>query len=183
MFVKISNLAMTIQQKVLNSPAGQYWLQLAPREQKLLIFLAVFLILFVLYSAIWEPVQQKQREAQQRLQLAQTQWQWLNEQIPSWEKSPYAANSQLNVQKSEFSDNNQLMTFLNQQLAVYKTQTALKEMKSTSKGVKVSLKSANAVKVFKWLQAVESKGVEIESLKFAKLEQGKVDAELVLYPY
>lgn len=182
MFAKISSMGMTIQQKFLNSPAGQYWLQLAPREQKLLGFLAVFLILFLLYSVVWEPVQQKQREAEQRLQLAQGQWQWLNEQIPAWEKSSYASASQLNVQKSKFSDNNQLMAFLNQQLAVYKTQTALKEMKSTAKGVKVSLKSANAVKVFKWLQVVEAKGVVIESLKLDQLELGKVDAQVILLP-
>ncbi|WP_321275967.1 type II secretion system protein GspM [Thiomicrorhabdus indica] len=182
MFAKIARLIMIGQQRFLTSPAGQYWLQLAPREQKLLGFLAVFLLLFILYSTVWEPIQLQKREAQQRLQLAQTQWQWLNEQIPEWKTSSYAMASTPKAPKSEFSDNNQLMAFLNQQLSVYKTQNALKEMKGTAKGVKVSLKSANAVKVFKWLQAIEAKGVQIDQFELEQLERGKIDAEVTCLP-
>lgn len=181
MFASLSNFISLSQQKLLASPAGQYWLQLAPREQKLLGFMGVFLVWLLLYSVLWAPIQAERKQAQQRLELAQNQWQWLNEQLPAWQASGYA-QAQPTAPKTTrtLTDNNQLMAFVNQQLSVYKIQQQLKEIKSASKGVKISLKSVDATKLFKWMQRLQSQGIEFERLKFERTGVAKVDAELVL---
>lgn len=181
MFANLANFLNLMQQKFLTSPAGQYWLQLAPREQKLLGVMTVFLVLFLLYSLLWEPIQAEHKQAQQRLELAQNQWQWLNEQIPAWEASSFAQTHQAQPKtQSSLTDNNQLMAFINQQLAVYKIQKQLKEIKSASKGIKISLKSVDATKLFKWLQRLESQGINFDRLTFERTATAKVDADLVL---
>lgn len=181
MFASFTNVFRSLQQALLRSPAGQYWLQLAPREQKLLTFMMGFLLLFLVYSLVLEPIQAEHKQAQQRLELAQNQWQWLNEQIPAWETSSFAQTHQAQPKtQSSLTDNNQLMAFISQQLAVYKIQNQLKEMKSTSNAVKVTLKSVSAVKMFKWMQRLEATGVRFDRLSFERVSTATVDAQLQL---
>lgn len=183
MFANLNRLYDKMTAAFMSSSAGVYWLQLAPRERKLVIFLGVFLLLVLMYQMVWQPVADKNRLAQQQLASAKAQWLWLNQQLPAWGKSLYAQSKALSgqatSQKLDLNDNNQLMAFLNQKLTTYKLQSQLKSMQLSSKGVKVSLNSVSAVKLFKWLQLVSEAGILIETMKIEPVEAGRVEATLV----
>ena len=184
MFASLNNLIKNTSTaawlKFHNSWAGQYWLQLAPRERSLLAALGLFLLVMIFYALFWLPMEQKQQLAQQQLASAQQQWSWLNQQIPAWEASSYAQPAVPEKSPSSLQDSNQLIGFLNQKLAVYKMQNALKSMNLTAKGVKISLNSVSSPKLFTWLQIVAAENIVVDKLEITSKAQGLVDAEVLL---
>lgn len=178
---RMTSLGTVFLQKLEHSPVGVYWSQLAARERTLVSLLAGFLVLVGLYTGLWQPMQQQQQLAQQQLISAKAQWDWLNQQIPLWEKSAFATQKRPDqTSQASLQDNNQLMGFVNQKLSTYKLQQQLNAMNLTAKGVKVSLKSVAAPKAFKWLQVLVDEQIMLNKLEIKPVEGGLIDIELLL---
>ena len=181
MLVNLNQIISKVTGRLLQTPLGAYWLQLAPREQKMLSLMTAVLLLVLIYQLIWAPIEDKKRLADQQLNSAQAQWQWLNQQLPAWQDSAYATKTQPTRMSSsvKLANNNQLMSYLTKQLTIYKLQPQLKSMQLSAKGVKVSLNSVAGVKLLKWLQQLDMGAIQIESMEIKPTDLGMVEAELV----
>ena len=61
---------------------NQWWYSLELRERQLLKLLTVFVLIVLCYLLLWSPMQSAKIDAQAKLDKAQQEWLWLNEQIP-----------------------------------------------------------------------------------------------------
>lgn len=154
---------------------NQAWLDLDAREQNLVKALAVFLVLAALYVFIWAPIQSNKLQAQQQLESALQEWQWLNEQLPAVEamRSSGGASNSVPV-----TSQNQLMALLQKTLREQNLFKDIKTLQGTAKGGKVSFEKVDATRLFKWLSLLEQQGVTTNSLQASWLETGLVKAEM-----
>lgn len=180
MFANLNAFFNQLQQRFLLSKLGMQWQQLSKRDQWLLNFLLVFVALFLVYSLFWQPIQTRHSQAVQQHSAAQEEWNWLNAQVVHWQNSIYAKQSSEQTPKNRFKDDTELMSFLNQNLATFKIQQSLKEMKNTNSGVKISLKSVGAVRFFKWLEVLDAQAVELINLQLQRQDAGKIDVEMLI---
>lgn len=154
---------------------NQYWFALDPRERSLLKVLGLFLSLVLVYLLIWSPIQQSKIEAQQKLQAAQQEWQWLNQQIPAVEQS--LANRST-VKQANLSNQNALMSLLQGSLRQQNLFKDIKTLKGVSQGGKVSFEKVNATRIFRWLAQLEQQGLSAYKLNMNWLEPGMVAADI-----
>ncbi|BCN94321.1 hypothetical protein THMIRHAM_21060 [Thiomicrorhabdus immobilis] len=153
---------------------NQAWSALDSREQKLLKALGVFLVVVILYMLIWSPIVSNKQIAQQQLQSAQQEWQWLNNQIPAIQKLPAnALNANLKI-----TSQTQLMTQLQSSLKQQNLFKDIKTLQSIENGGKVAFDKVDAARLFKWLSLLEQKGVATNRLQASWLEPGFVKAEM-----
>ncbi|BBP45056.1 hypothetical protein THMIRHAS_04290 [Thiosulfatimonas sediminis] len=138
---------------------NQFWLPLAQREKNLLSALAVFLVWVLLYAFLWLPMQHSQTQAEQKLHAAQQQWQWLQQQIPAWQKR--AGDSQ----SVQVQDRNQLMSMVQSSLRQMNLHQQISSIDLTNKGVKVVFKDVAASRLFQWLATLEQQGVSSDKVQ------------------
>jgi len=157
-----------------SSPVLQKWQELSQREQRLLSFLALFLLLALMYLLIWSPLQSAKEQAQADLLREQQQWQWLQEQIPAWQQ----VQSEQAPSVKALGSQNELMAQLQSSLRQFSLQSQLETLSLTQKGVKASFKQVDAQRLFKWIEHNERSGVKLVKLTIAPESAGMVKASL-----
>lgn len=163
MWAQIEQLVEPLKQRF-----NQFWQPLAQREKMMLASMAIFLVWVLLYAIFWLPMQSAQQQAQQQLVAAQSQWQWLNQQIPAWQKSD--GTKQVN----QVTDRNQLMSKVQATLRQMNLHNQISKIDLTNKGVKVVFKEVPASRLFQWLATLEQQGVVSDKAQISPVtEDGK----------
>jgi len=153
---------------------NQAWTNLNTREQYLVKALGLFLSLVLLYVMIWSPVQSSKVEAQQQLENAQTEWQWLNEQIPAVQ----SVTSTVTPKMSKVENQTQLMALIQTSLKQQNLFKDIKTLQGTTQGGKIAFEKVNAMRLFKWLAQLEQRGLIADRLQTIYVEPGLVKANL-----
>lgn len=153
---------------------NQTWSNLNTREQFLVKALAGFLSLVLLYVMIWSPVQSSNVQAQQQLENAQTEWHWLNKQIPAVQNVKSTTTSNV----SKVGNQTQLMALIQTSLKQQNLFKDIKTLQGTSQGGKVDFEKVNAMRLFKWLAQLEQQGLITDKLQTYYLEPGLVKADV-----
>lgn len=150
---------------------SQAWQQLAVREQRGLLGLAVFLLATLLYAGLWQPLTEQRDVALNSEQSAVQTWLWLNEQV---EKNPAKA-SQKALYPAETAS--QLLSSLQRSLGQEKLLQAMKMTPMRNK-VKVEFKSVAAPDLFRWLSRLERNGLSASQFQVKSLSTGVVQASV-----
>ncbi|OIP96760.1 MAG: hypothetical protein AUK56_00675 [Thiomicrospira sp. CG2_30_44_34] len=151
----------------------QWWQSLSVKDQRALWILATVLGLAVLYFAVWLPSETAKQQAQQRLQVAQTKWHWLNEQLPKLS----APAAQLPAQK--LKDVNGLLQYVQAQLRQLNLYPQLDQMETRNQKLIVSFKSVESPRLFRWLSQQERQGLVATSVDIQPIKTGMVSAQLI----
>ncbi|CAN8139777.1 general secretion pathway protein M [uncultured Thiomicrorhabdus sp.] len=163
MWAQIEQLLEPVKQRF-----NQFWQPLAQREKMMLASMAIFLIWVLLYAIFWLPMQNAQQQAQQQYVAAQNQWQWLNQQIPAWQKQD---GKQL---ASQVTDRNQLMSKVQATLRQMNLHKQIGKIDLTNKGVKVVFKEVASARLFQWLATLEQQGVVSDKVQISPIsDDGK----------
>lgn len=160
MWAQIEQLLEPLRQRF-----NQFWQPLAQREKMMLVSMAIFLLWVLLYALLWLPMQNSQQQAQQRYVAAQNQWQWLNQQVPAWQK----LDSKQQV--SQVTDRNQLMSKIQATLRQMNLHKQISKIDLTNKGVKVVFKEVAAARLFQWLATLEQQGIVSDKVQVAPLDE------------
>ncbi len=148
------------------------WTQLAEREKRLVIGLAVFLVIMAFYSLIWSPIHSQYLQQKAALQKAETEWLWLVEQAPKVIQSPrgtqLAAHSKTALMDS-------LQKSLRQQNLLQFTEG----LKLTNRGIKVRFEEVDAPRLFRWIGLLEQQGLTAKSMKLTPISDGLTQADLL----
>jgi len=153
---------------------NQAWANLNTREQYLVKALGLFLSLVLLYVIIWSPVQSSKAQAQQQLENAQTEWNWLNEQIPSVQ----SLQSTVTPKMSKVNNQTQLMALIQTSLKQQNLFKDIKTLQGTTQGGKIAFEKVNAMRLFKWLGQLEQQGLIADKLQTFYVEPGLVKADV-----
>lgn len=152
---------------------NQWWLSLESRERQLLQALIAFLIAVLVYLLVFKPIFDNKTAAQQSLNNAQQQWDWLNDQIPRLPKSNAPTKQKLNL-----TDSNALLAYVQQSLRSQNLFKDVETLKSISKGMEVSFESVQASRVFRWLSQLEQSGLVADKVQMTWLAADKVKAKI-----
>lgn len=151
----------------------QLWQSLSVKDQRALMMLAVVLGLALVYYAVWLPSENAKQQSLQRLQSAQTKWQWLNEQFPKLS----APAPQLPAQK--IREVNGLLQYVQTQLRQLNLYPQLDQMETRNQKLVVSFKTVDAARLFRWLSQQERQGLVATSADIQPIETGVVSAQLI----
>jgi general secretion pathway protein M len=149
---------------------NQAWSQLAQREQRMLMALAVFLAASVLYLLVWAPIHTGWAAAQQTEQKARADWQWLSEQVakhPPGQQTTLTATTQ-----------SQLMGSLQQSLREENLLGFMQGIAPSAQSVKVTFKEVPAPRLFRWLSRLEAQGLVSSQLQMTPIRTGVVEASI-----
>lgn len=150
------------------------WASLDSRERLLVKGLGIFLALTLIYVVLWSPIQDSKRQAQQRLQSAEAQWKWLNEQIPAIQQTKTSGSTAAVV----VTNQNQLMSLLQKTLKQQNLFKDIKTLQGTSQGGKVAFEKVNAMRLFKWLGQLELQGLAADKVQATWVELGMVKVDI-----
>jgi general secretion pathway protein M len=150
------------------------WVGLDSRERLLVKGLGIFLILTFIYVVVWSPIQDNKRQAQQHLQNAESQWKWLNSQIPAILQT----NSIDSNKRLALTNQNQLMSLLQKTLKQQNLFKDIKTLQGTSQGGKVAFEKVNAVRLFKWLGQLEQQSLVANKVQATWVEPGVVKVDI-----
>lgn len=150
----------------------QAWLQLAQREQQMLLALGVFLIGVLLYLMIWSPIHTSYLQAQQSEQKAVSDWQWLSEQV---KKHPMQQSGQQTLQ---FASQSQLMGSIQKTLRDENLLGSMQSIAPSAKAIKVSFKEVHAPRFFRWLSSLEKQGLVSSQLQVTPVNTGVIQASV-----
>jgi len=153
---------------------NQTWANLNTREQYLVKALGLFLSLVLLYVMIWSPIQSGKERAQQQLENAQTEWNWLNEQIPAVQNMKPTTTPKM----SKVDNQTQLMALIQTSLKQQNLFKDIKTLQDTTKGGKIVFEKVNAMRLFKWLAELEQQGLIADKLQTFYVEPGLVKADV-----
>lgn len=151
----------------------QLWQGLSVKDQRALMILAAALGLALVYFGVWLPSETAKKQSQQRLEVAQAKWQWLNEQLPKLS----APAPQLPAQK--LRDVNGLLQFVQSQLRQLNLYQQLDQMETRNQKLMVSFKSVEAPRLFRWLSQQERQGLVATSADIQPIKTGVVSAQLI----
>ncbi|MBK5526154.1 type II secretion system protein M [Pseudomonas sp. TH08] len=137
------------------------WQQLPRRDQKMLVWLGIFLIVVLMFSGLWQPAQQRlaaaERLYQQRLALALQ----VQRALPSQQRPPVSAPLSARLSDSALAQG-----------------LDLEQFEADDNVLRITLRG-NAQTLLKWLEAVERAGAQFESLSLDKKDQ-LLEAQLVV---
>lgn len=153
---------------------NQVWTNLNTREQYLVKVLGLFLSLVLLYVMIWSPVQSSKAQAKQQLENAQTEWNWLNEQIPA----VHNFKTTVTPKMSKVDNQTQLMALIQTSLKQQNLFKDIKTLQGTTQGGKIAFEKVNAMRLFKWLAQLEQQGLIADKLQTFYVEPGLVKADV-----
>lgn len=150
----------------------QAWSQLAEREQKLLMGLALFLGVAILYLAIWSPIHSAHDTAKQSERKAQQEWQWLHDQTLA---NPATAGVTTTIR---FSTQSELMSTLQSTLRSENLLTSMQGMTPAAKSIKVDFKAVDAPRFFSWLSLLEKRGLVSSQLQVSAIKPGIIEVSV-----
>jgi len=154
--------------------AKQAWLNLAAKEQKLVILMAWVLAFAVLYFFIWQPAENGLANSERKLQQAKTEWQWLNDQAAT------LATQSAGTKQVRFTTQSRLTAYVQQQLRRHNIFAAMSQIvpvnKRSSVGIQLVFNEVNAPDYFRWLSKMEAEGLPAKSMTVTPIKTGLVSA-------
>jgi general secretion pathway protein M len=163
-----------LMQTELGQQLSARWQAMAVREQWLIKIMLLALVLFVIFRFGWQPLQIQQQQAQQRLAIAEQQWQWLNQQVPAIQQAQgQRAEETLKVQTQS-----QLLAHIQQTLRSQNLMSQMESIRPAPNGVQVMFNQVDAPRFFKWLSSLEQQGLIAERLQVEPVSQGRVKVTL-----
>lgn len=137
------------------------WQQLPRRDQKMLVWLGIFLIAVLMFSGLWQPAQQRlaaaERLYQQRLALALQ----VQRALPSQQRPLVSAPLSTRLSDRALAQG-----------------LDLEQFEADDNVLRITLRG-NAQTLLKWLEGVERDGAQFESLSLDKKDQ-LLQAQLVV---
>jgi len=153
---------------------NQWWYSLEQRERQLLKLLAGFILLVLFYLLLWSPLKSAKLEAQLKMEKAQQEWLWLNEQIPLIQQNKASGS----VEQTKVENQNQLLGLIQNSLRKQNLFKDIKTVKGISKGGEVSFDEVSASRLFRWLGSLEQQGLVADKLQMSWLADDKVKARV-----
>ncbi len=150
----------------------QTWQGLRQQDKRALLALSALLLVLIVYVFLWLPIQSAQDKANQRLEVAKENWQWLNEQLP------LLAQQGAKQQGLELNNNNQLMNYLQAQLRQQNLHQSIDRLDTGANRVTVHFKEVNAPRLFRWLSQMEQQGLIARSANISPIKSGIVQAQV-----
>ena len=154
-----------------NSQLVQRWRALAPREQLSLASLAAFLLLVLLYLALWQPAQQRLAAARSAFETQRELNAYLHSQAPA------ARNLASTPQQAIDPERLQGMV-----TATAATQGLIIERLDNSGdgALQLNLQPAPFAQLLRWFTVLQEQGVQIAEAGLDRAEDNKVAARLSL---
>jgi general secretion pathway protein M len=154
-----------------NSQLVQRWRAMAPRERLSLASLAAFLLLVLLYLALWQPAQQRLAAARSAFETQRE----LNAYLHS--QAPLARNLASKPQVS--ADPASLQGLVTASASAQGL--TIERLDSDSDGaLQVSVQPAPFAQLIRWFSALQEQGVQIAEAGLDRAEANKVAARLSL---
>lgn len=150
------------------------WQAMATRERWLVNIMLLALVLLVIYRFGWQPLQTQQHQAQQRLAIAEQQWQWLNQQIPAIQQAQGQAGEATPLPQSQ----SQLLAHIQQTLRRHNLMDQMASIRPAANGVQVIFNQVDAPRFFDWLGRLEQQGMVADRLQVEPVSQGRVKVSL-----
>ncbi|WP_052501433.1 type II secretion system protein GspM [Thiomicrospira microaerophila] len=163
-----------LMQTELGQQLAARWQGLAARERMLLQLLVVALLVLLVYRFGWQPLVAQQQQAQQRLAIAEQQWQWLNQQIPAIQQ----AQGQRADDAPTLQTQSQLLAHIQQTLRSQNLINQMETIRPAPNGVQVMFNQVDAPRFFQWLGRLEQQGLTPERLQVEPVSQGRVKVTL-----
>jgi general secretion pathway protein M len=153
----------------------QAWRNLSERDRKSIQWLGAVVGLAFIYFLVWSPVSGGLDKAQNRLDRAQSEWQWLNAQVPKLENQPATPATVL------LDSQSRLTAYVQQKLRAHQIFSQLSEIAPINKrnraGIEVRFDSVKAPHFFAWLSEMEQEGVLVKTLEVKPLKPGLIQAK------
>lgn len=157
----------------LKQTLSQTWQSFSQRDQRAISILGGVLFFAVLYFLIWLPSDHAKQQAQQKLELSQQKWVWLNDQLPKVaQRAPVLPASTLKTTDA-------LMQLIQQQLRQLNLYQAIEQIETQGQQVVVEFKEVSAPRLFRWLSQQEQQGLIAHSANLKPLKQGVVTAKVI----
>jgi len=151
-----------------------YWNNLQPREQLIVAFASVTLLLLIIYLSIIEPHINNKEQLRRSVQIQQEDLQWMRETA-----------LQFNGQKSHkggLGSGQSLMSAVDQSVRKQGLSSAIKKIQPEGKRVRIQFEQVAFDRMISWLSQVEQQlGLRVEGVVVERQEQaGAVNARVVI---
>lgn len=166
-------------------PWQQAWQKLSSRDQLAVKILSGVLGLALLYFAVWSPVSDRLVAAENQLNRAQQDWQWLSAQVPLLEKAQQSGA--VSTSAMPLDTVSRLTAYVQQSLRRHQIASELQQIKPLATGrggetigVSVQFASVKAPHFLAWVSEMEQQGLRLKSLDVAPIKPGLVKATVSL---
>ncbi|WP_217475533.1 type II secretion system protein M [Stutzerimonas stutzeri] len=163
------NLRQQMQVRLTESPLWLRWQRLQPRERLSLTLLGAFLLVVLLYLLLWQPAQQRARDARAAFQQERQLYGYLEQ------------NTELARQMSR----NQSVSLAPEQLQGLVTQSAQQRglvIESFDIGndgsLQVALPGASYATLLSWFDELQAAGASLAEVSISRVGEGLVDARV-----
>lgn len=164
------SLSQQLQQRARVSPLGQRWQQLPPRDRVALLGLGCFLLMALIYLALWQPLQRDLQHARDWYSQQRDLHAYLLAHADEARQS--AANPQPQIDAEALHG---LVTRSAQERGL-----SIERVDSDASGVQVNLALAPFANVLAWLQQLQSQGVNFADVSLERGANGNVLTRLSL---
>ena len=159
-----------LQQRARLSPLGQRWQQLPPRDRFALLGLGFFLLMALIYLALWQPLQRDLQQSRDWYSQQRNLYAYLLAHAD--EARQLAGNPQQQIDAEALHG---VVTRSAQERGL-----SIERVDSDASGVQVNLALAPFANVLAWLQQLHSQGVHFADVSLERGDNGNVLARLSL---
>lgn len=167
------SIISTLQQQLGRSPLRHRWQQLTTRDRQALGWLSAFLLAVLVYTQLWQPLQQGATDARQRYQQQQALLAYLQQHADSIQ--PAAKTSQQAPLQPE-----QLQGVITRSARQHQLQ--IDRLDPDSDGsLSLQIPNVRTPVLFRWLQTLQQQGIQVAQASLQRLGPGEVSASLSLH--
>ena len=159
-----------LQQRARLSPLGQRWQQLPPRDRFALLGLGFFLLMALIYLALWQPLQRDLQQSRDWYSQQRDLYAYLLAHAD--EARQLAGNPQQQIDAEALHG---VVTRSAQERGL-----SIERVDSDASGVQVNLALAPFANVLAWLQQLHSQGVNFADVSLERGDNGNVLTRLSL---
>lgn len=159
-----------LQQRARLSPLGQRWQQLPPRDRFALLGLGFFLLMALIYLALWQPLQRDLQQSRDWYSQQRNLYAYLLAHAD--EARQLAGNPQQQIDAEALHG---VVTRSAQERGL-----SIERVDSDASGVQVKLALAPFANVLAWLQQLHSQGVNFADVSLERGDNGNVLTRLSL---
>jgi len=156
-------------------PLEKNWHSLAERERKLIKVLSIVLLIALFYWLIWSPIVDARQEAERKLENAQSEWLWLNQQHGKLE------STEARIKQAQVTSQAALTAYLQQQVRQQNISGFLAQMTPIKSGrkdsIEVSFSEVPSPRFFRWLSKMEKEGVAAVRVQLQPVKKGVLMAK------
>lgn len=154
-----------------------WWIGLAQREQRMIASAVGFLVLFLLYAAVWSPLQNSRAQLSEQAEQQRATLQWMQQTVAEIRQLSAGGSGR------RPTTGQSLLGLIDQSARAQRLAEAVKRVQPDgAHSVRVWLENAAFDDVMQWLGLLEKQnGVVVEALNVERGEQeGRVNARLTL---